>query len=548
MKSKPALLILIWNFCITLLLTSWLEPVYYTTIVFDDFNYSLGLIVPIFCCLSAALYLFYPLTGYLAAVKCGRYRTLICSLCFMPWGIILSGGLLTFLAIFNSLHLWIKAVFWITLAVVLIMFIALLTCHTAVSANIIQFGMDQLYDSPMEESALFIIWFVFTSYLGFAIFKLGWIETAGSFLLYTSLLSALLILVVSLCVAQCKRQSWFLIDPGSRNPYKMVYRVIRFAMQHKAPVHRSAFTYCEDELPTRIDLGKEKYGGPFSTEQVEDVKAFLGILCLLLTLGPIFSSDIARNSLMYGFSIHLEGDLSEDCYNDTNHTTCIVGESASYFNDQFNLGILTELLTAIFIPLYVCLFRPFYETFVPRILRKMGQAMILLLLSLISLLLIDVALHILQPHKECFLSSNLFSTSTPVSNSDHVSLKWFVVLPHVFNALGYAFFYPSVYSFICSQSPHAMKGMFVGSFFAIKGIFQFIGVLISLPFHKWNKPTFDVSCGSLYFLSNVLFSLIGLVAYICVARKYQYRRRDEPDNIYRYAEEYYDRSFTSESA
>jgi hypothetical protein len=58
-------------------------------------------------------------------------------------------------------------------------------------------------------------------------------------------------------------------------------------MQHKAPIHRSAFTYCEDELPTRIDFGKERYGGPFSTEQVEDVKAFLGIPCLLLTLGPV---------------------------------------------------------------------------------------------------------------------------------------------------------------------------------------------------------------------------------------------------------------------
>ena len=33
--------------------------------------------------------------------------------------------------------------------------------------------------------------------------------------------------------------------------------------------------------------------------------------------------------------------------------------------------------------------------------------------------------------------------------------------------------------------------------------------------------------------------LIGTIAFIIVARKYQYRQRDEPDNIYRYAEEYY---------
>ena len=236
--------------------------------------------------------------------------------------------------------------------------------------------------------------------------------------------------------------------------------------------------------------------------------------------------------------MHLEGDADCFCFNDTCYFNLIF-DIRDYLNSVFKLGTLTELLTAIFILLYVCLFRPFYETFYPRILKKMGRAMLLLLLSLISLLLIDLALHIVQPHKECFLSSILFSSS--VSTLDHINLKWFLILPYIFNALGYASFYPSVYSFICSQSPHAMKGMLIGSF---KGIFQFIGVLLSLCFLKWNKLLL-VSCGSLYFLSNILFSLIGLVAYIWVARRYQYRQRDEPDNIYRYAEEYYDKSFTS---
>ena len=33
--------------------------------------------------------------------------------------------------------------------------------------------------------------------------------------------------------------------------------------------------------------------------------------------------------------------------------------------------------------------------------------------------------------------------------------------------------------------------------------------------------------------------LIGLIAFVIVAKRYEYRERDEPDNIYRYAEEYY---------
>ena len=39
--------------------------------------------------------------------------------------------------------------------------------------------------------------------------------------------------------------------------------------------------------------------------------------------------------------------------------------------------------------------------------------------------------------------------------------------------------------------------------------------------------------------TNAIIALIGIVVYTCVARQYQYRERDEPDNIYRYAEEYY---------
>ena len=96
-----------------------------------------------------------------------------------------------------------------------------------------------------------------------------------------SYLAIFLLLVISLCVAR-RRKKWFVLDPpGRANSYRLVYKVIKFACRHKKPLNRSAFTYCEDEKPSRVDLGKSKYGGPFTTKEVEDVKAFLGILKLL---------------------------------------------------------------------------------------------------------------------------------------------------------------------------------------------------------------------------------------------------------------------------
>ena len=98
---------------------------------------------------------------------------------------------------------------------------------------------------------------------------------------------ALTFLAITLCIEKYKRH-WFLIEPGSTNPYKLVYRVVKFTKDHTDPIRRSAFNYCEDELHSRLDMGKEKYGGPFTIEQIENVKAFLGIVHVLLTVGPIF--------------------------------------------------------------------------------------------------------------------------------------------------------------------------------------------------------------------------------------------------------------------
>ena len=37
----------------------------------------------------------------------------------------------------------------------------------------------------------------------------------------------------------------------------------------------SAFTYWENDIPSRIGLYKHKYGGPFTNEEVEDVLRLL---------------------------------------------------------------------------------------------------------------------------------------------------------------------------------------------------------------------------------------------------------------------------------
>ena len=65
-------------------------------------------------------------------------------------------------------------------------------------------------------------------------------------------------------------------------------------------------SYWEDDPPSRMDFGKIKYGGPFTTEQVEDVKTFIKILGLTLIaslLGStVFNSDFYTIYLTNNYS------------------------------------------------------------------------------------------------------------------------------------------------------------------------------------------------------------------------------------------------------
>ena len=69
-----------------------------------------------------------------------------------------------------------------------------------------------------------------------------------------------------------------------------------------------------------------------------------------------------------------------------------------------------------------------------------------------------------------------------------------------------------------------MKGVLICSFFAIKGAFRLLGDLIMYaPFTAWNVPYAFPSCGFVYYLTNTLLVLAGIVAFGIAAKKYQHQ-------------------------
>ena len=85
-------------------------------------------------------------------------------------------------------------------------------------------------------------------------------------------------------------------------------------------------TYWEEIIPRGMDLGKRKYGGPFTSEQVEDVKTFFRLLLLfVLALFYFCTFFLSTNSLhdfkeddqTFNYSIYLVEEFDSKCTQST---------------------------------------------------------------------------------------------------------------------------------------------------------------------------------------------------------------------------------------
>ena len=293
LSSKAAILIILWTVVVGTTYTFIKDLV---AIVINTSHYARTVDVAVLDLIPyavlAVIMTFYPLSGFIADVCCGRFKTVMISLSFMMLSFVLFGTVCS-IAIWITLSSHVRftsqshnpsgIVAFILITLTLAFFITGLTGY---QANYIQFGLDQLYEAPSEHLGLFVhyaSWALsFTSVFDIPLVSLSACESVRKkeeLSLFIIVPFILIIPSLILYIVTCwKRHVWFYVEPGHHNPYKTVYSVLNFARKHKYPLRRSAFTYSDSYIPTRIDFAKERYGGPFTTEQVESVKT-----CLLYT-------------------------------------------------------------------------------------------------------------------------------------------------------------------------------------------------------------------------------------------------------------------------
>ena len=534
-SSNSVILILFWSFSVSLIYNSIFEGGNYLFSTFSGAEYYSFLYAPEYFIMC-----FYPLAGFLADTRYGRFRMINRSSQLLLLSIFLGIVIAGFVILYNFLPFHLSkglCTFFLILLCLLLIPLAVLIIATLVvfNANIIQFGIDQLQDSPADHQSLFIHWYVWTYYLSVFIAQVGWSSIIGGlgyrifinkigFWLILPLLICLFLLLIVVLIVHYKKL-WFLIDTARTNPYMLVYQVTKFARQHKVPVCRSAFTYCEDDIPSGLDLGKAKYGGPFTTEEVENVKAFYGILRILLAFGMIWFMTIASNSLLSSFTSHVTGLAIKYNFMDDSKRLLLL---------LFKEGFLSSLIVVFFLPVYIFLIRPFTNTYKMRIFVRIGMGAVLLLLSVTSTFVTDTTFHTRNITQACMLSEEFFFEETFTQEKFHPT----VLLPQrILYGLSLMLIYPALYEFICAQSPHSMKGLFIGLSFAVRGLFELLASLLLIPF-TFPRQTFP-SCGMEYYMLVIVVGVASLAVFVYVARKYKLRERDEPCHVRRFVEDYY---------
>ena len=505
-KSKGAIVVLVWSFFIV--------TVSYYLITFVV-PYSLEIT-------TVALGLTLPLAGWLADIRFGRYKVMRWSMWIM-WLAAMLTTLSSIVAQFiTGDHILFRCVSQIMVFILTIGF-------GGYQANAVQFGIDQLQGASTTEITAFITWYIWTYFCNGALFYFTHICVKREYYIFGQLLACISITVV--ISSSYFLQSSLVKEPVTQNPFKLIYKVLHYAIKNKHPRYRSAFTYCEDELPSRIDFGKSKYGGPFTTEQVEDVKTFLRLL-IVTAMASILAGLIVilrklHNEINKGFIHFTSTQYLKECY-----------------TEKFYAVALPYCIIAIFIPLHEFILYPTLQRCFSsvKIYQKFFLGMTLQIAEVIMLIVCDVVARKKYIEHHGHNATIQCRSQEPLHASSSLYKNW-VAIPNILETISITLLSISSIEFLMSQTPYSMRGLMTGLSYG--GVFlftivQYYGIYWPFTHHSSTWGTGIISCEFWYLLSVLVVLIIVSGILLAVGRWYKNRKRqDVLPNEHIFAERYY---------
>jgi peptide/histidine transporter 3/4 len=448
-------------------------------------------------------YMLYPLFGLLADVWIGRYRAITVGIimCFISF---ILGGLII---IADPIFIKIPSLQWTSL--VLVYFIEIIG-FINIRANIVQYNVDHLIGASSDRLTAVIYWHATSQLIAVSILQLirCLVTDNGNAILLTLILSGVSVSIVLVSHSLCKHwlEPVYVID----NPIKLIVKVLNYARKHKYPENRSALTYWEEENPSRLDLGKEKYGGPFTEEQVENVKTILNMLPLFIAVFGLGCTDNMFWKFVYG---HVPIDSSK--------FNCLV--STTFFR---------QLISAIIIVLYIAFSQYLYK-YIPSMLKRIGIGLIFALFTMVSYAIVIK-----------FLKSE---SEGPYYYHNGL------IIPQVLFGVGYFLIFPTSLEFTIAQSPIEMRSVMIGLWYVSIGAGYIINITLKYHFCPVNKNEY-ICAKYQYFIMKSCITFLVLIIFIVFAVRYKFRVRENEVNIHQIVDDHYQRylaqadAFSNESS
>ena len=295
------------------------------------------------------IFFLYPVFGLLTDIKPGRYKIIITGVYFSFASWVTCG-----IAVIVNVYLNIDVLYWSVSGVA---YFLQVIGYSSFRSNIVQFNIDQLIGASADKLSAVIYWHSISIPIVFVILVV--IKCLlKDFYIFSYVVSG--VSVSTVIVSNFLFKHWLDTTPHIINPVKMIAKVLNYARKNKYPRNHSALTYWEEDYPSRLGLGKEKYGGPFSEEQVENVKTVLRLIPLFVSLLGLMCAEKVR---LFKFHISYDNSKFLSCY--------VLGDGL------FN-GVAFFLII-----LYLLMLHQRLVKYIPSMLKRIGLGFVFALLALL---------------------------------------------------------------------------------------------------------------------------------------------------------------------
>ena len=509
LRNRAAILVLIWSFSILYVFQKLLS----VSTSFGSEQYK-GTFKSVWFITGTSI-AFYPIFGWLADARFGRYKVIR----FSMFGMWLFSSVFCLEFVVTAILKYAKVVTSVKVhdVVSITLEMALTISLSGSQANIIQLGIDQLADAPSYTITSFVQWYGWIWYFMRFLAKLSHYCFCNCYEAVDKLIIPGL-LTISLCL-DFFCSGWLMHESANKNSLKLIYRVLKYAWQNKYPSKRSSFFLWDKSRCSRVDVAKEMFGGPFAAREVEDVKTFWRIL-LILVIGSLYGSlvifiNVAAEKMSFHFSSHCFDDYScsKECLN-------------QLAINEFGPVVITGIIPLLELFVFFCRIKVNEVS----LFKKALIAMLLVCLSVISYGTMETMGHY-------YNSNSVYDNSTCVLDLETCQLKtqlttnyrW-LLIPQVFYSLGEYLLLVVAIEFLCAQAPYSMKGLLLGLVYGVVGIASIVNTAWLLPVRKLSKQLASgtlIGCGTIYFFTIAAVLLATSSCFYVTSKCYKKRERNE---------------------